>query len=115
MRVLCCGSQGWRDHERIGERIAELPDGAIIIHGGARGADSHSGSFALGRGLWVARVDCFNVHWNRYGRSAGMRRSDAMLDLQPELVIAFQAGTPGTQHTIDEARRRGLNVEVVEP
>jgi hypothetical protein len=36
-----------------------------------------------------------------------------MLDLAPGLVIAFHAdGSRGTQDTIDEARRRGIPVEV---
>jgi hypothetical protein len=36
-----------------------------------------------------------------------------MLDTKPDLVLAFQRdGSRGTQHTIDEARKRGIPVEV---
>jgi hypothetical protein len=36
-----------------------------------------------------------------------------MLDTGPDLVLAFQRnGSRGTQHTIDEARARGIPVEV---
>lgn len=113
MKVLCCGSRSWNDAERIGERIHELPDETIVIHGAARGADSHAASYALGRGFWIAQVAVHDAHWKRYGQSAGHRRNSAMLDLGPDLVIAFHQGTPGTQGTIDEARRRGLEVEVI--
>lgn len=115
MRVLCCGSRGWTNGERIGERIGELPDDAIVIHGGARGADMRSASFALGRGLFTARVDCFSAHWQRYGNRAGLLRNEAMLNLNPELVIAFSLDTPGTQDTIERARYRDIPVEVVGP
>jgi hypothetical protein len=38
-----------------------------------------------------------------------------MLDDEPDRVLAFQRnGSRGTQHTIDEARRRGIPVEVVD-
>lgn len=40
-------------------------------------------------------------------------RNLAMLDEKPDLVIAFQInGSAGTQHTIDQARKRGIPVEV---
>jgi ABC-type Fe3+-hydroxamate transport system substrate-binding protein len=39
-------------------------------------------------------------------------RNAAMLDLQPDLVIAFSNGSPGTNSTMTEARRRGIPVEV---
>lgn len=113
MNVLCCGSRGWTNGERIGARIAELPNGTVVIHGGARGADLRSASYALGRGLFTARVDCFSSHWTKYGNQAGFLRNAAMLDLNPDLVIAFSLDTPGTQNTIEEARRRGIEVEVV--
>jgi len=51
----------------------------------------------------------------RNGNGAGHARNRAMLDLRPDLVISFQRnGSRGTQGTIDEARRRGIDVEVHE-
>lgn len=110
MRVLVCGSRGWTDMATIAKRIGELPDGSIVIHGGAEGADKLAGQAATLRGLHSAAVYPL---WKRHGRSAGHVRNAAMLDLGPDLVIAFSLGTNGTQGTIDEARRRGIPVEVV--
>jgi hypothetical protein len=110
VRVLVCGSRGWTDVATIARRLGELPDGSIVIHGGAKGADQLAGQAATLRGLHSAVV---YPMWERYGRSAGHIRNAAMLDLEPDVVIAFSLGTNGTQGTIDEARRRGIPVEVI--
>ena len=53
--------------------------------------------------------------WEIYGRSAGALRNRAMLDLKPDLVLAFRvAMSSGTTDCIDEARMRGIPVEVVD-
>lgn len=113
MIILACGSRDWTDTPAIRDRIAELPDGTIVIEGGAVGADSNVRHFAVARGLFVAEVRCEPRHWSMYNLAAGFFRNCAMLDLRPDLVIAFQRkGSRGTQSTIDEARRRGIPVEV---
>ncbi len=111
--VLICGSRNWTDTDAIYERVDKLPDDALVIEGGARGADREAGFSARERGLFVVEVVCTDTHWHRFGRSAGHKRNHAMLDLAPDLVIAFQRdGSKGTQGTVDEARRRGIPVEV---
>jgi hypothetical protein len=112
-RVLICGSRDWTDSAIIAKRIGELPDDSIVIHGGAEGADRQADEAAKLRGLHTAIV---YPRWRVRGefrRNAGHRRNSAMLDLAPDLVIAFSLGTSGTQGTIDGARRRGVPVEVV--
>lgn len=64
----------------------------------------------LGFTPWQHHAD-----WRRYGKRAGPRRNRTMLDRCPDLVIAFQRnGSRGTQDCVDEARRRGIAVEVHE-
>lgn len=110
MKVLICGSRHWRDIHAIRRRIIKLPPTTTIIHGGARGADRLGG--------WLAEDLGFTVHemkadWQTHGKRAGFLRNLAMLDEKPDLVIAFQInGSAGTQHTIDQARKRGIPVEV---
>lgn len=111
MRVLVCGSRDWQDAEAIRARLVELPRGSEVIHGAARGADSIAATIARGLGLTER---AFPADWRGKGRRAGILRNLAMLDEEPDRVLAFQrAGSRGTQHTIDEARRRGVPVEVV--
>lgn len=114
MRVLVCGSRDWPDEAVIADRLADFAgDACTIIHGGARGADTMAADIAA---LYGYEVRAFPADWNTHGKRAGILRNLAMLDERPDLVIAFQVGeSRGTQHTIDEARRRGIPVELHTP
>lgn len=114
-RVLICGSPEWEQAAAIHKRVAALPEGTVVITGKARGADWYARQAALDNALWIVDVPCLDVHWDHHpGKSAGHKRNAVMLDLNPDLVIAFQAnGSSGTQGTIDEAERRGIPVEVI--
>ena len=112
MKVLVCGSRAWRHAGIISERLRELPRGTEIIHGGCRGADLLAGTAANALGF---RVTEFPADWKNLGRSAGYVRNVAMLDEKPDLVIAFwQDGSTGTGHTVREAAKRGIPVEVID-
>ena len=108
--VLICGSRNWTNQAAIWDRIRNLPLESTIITGGARGADSIAANGAEYFGL-ASRV--IPANWDRYGKRAGFLRNLQMLDEKPDLVIAFQKdGSKGTQHTIDEAMKRGIPVEI---
>lgn len=111
MKILVCGSLNWSDVAAIRDRIDHFaPERPEIIHGAARGADSIAGRIAEELGLTVTPMP---ADWDTYGKRAGFIRNSAMLDLEPDLVLAFQrARSKGTQHTVDEARRRGIPVEL---
>lgn len=65
--------------------VLATPD--LVVHGGARGADTLAGKWAEGRGIPV-RV--YPADWNRYGKGAGPKRNQQMLDeADPDVVIAF--------------------------
>jgi hypothetical protein len=111
MKVLVCGSRDWRESRRIAVRLSLLPPDTLVLHGAARGADLVADGACMALGL---RVHAFPPDYRRWPKKvAPLKRNLAMLDEQPDLVIAFQRnGSRGTQHTIDEARRRGIPVEV---
>lgn len=122
MRALICGSREWPSlgveveaRDWLANRIYALPPGTVVIQDEANGAARWAGELATRCGLFVARMEVGPQHWKRHGHKAGMLRNAAMLDLlQPgDLVIAAQyAGSRDTQYTVDEARRRGIEVEV---
>ncbi|TAL45507.1 MAG: hypothetical protein EPN91_02025 [Salinibacterium sp.] len=67
----------------------------------------------IGKRLGFA-VEEFKADWETYGRRAGIVRNLAMLDTRPDLVIACWDGeSKGTAHTMTEARKRGIPVEVI--
>lgn len=111
--VLVCGSRSWRDDGPIKERLARLPRGVRIIHGGARGADLIAARAARALGI---PEQGFPADWRSLGRRAGIVRNLALLDQRPDLVVAFWDGcSTGTQHVIETAVDRGIVVDVIPP
>ena len=81
----------------------------LLIHGGARGADTMAGEWAQKRCITCI---AFVADSAEEGRAAGPIRNKRMLDEgAPDLVIAFLGGR-GTANMIGQARDR--NFEVVE-
>jgi hypothetical protein len=119
MKVLVCGSRLFAiDSESAdGKSVvwAHLdkfdPRGLSLITGGALGPDDWARDWAE-----QTKIDhhVLYAQWEDHGKRAGILRNLAMLDLKPDLVLAFWDGkSSGTAHTISEARRRGIAVEVI--
>jgi hypothetical protein len=89
---------------RIGRPLSNLR----LRHGGARGVDTLCGQWALSKGLIV---QTFKPDWDRYGRSAGIRRNTEMLLTEPVpfYLISFPGGR-GTKHMTESAEDLGLPV-----
>ena len=108
--VLVCGGRKfneWPAMQKALDRIS--PD--IIIHGAAGGADSMAGRYAREN-----NIPCrdFPAEWRRYGKSAGYRRNQQMLDEgKPNLVVAFPGG-PGTQNMVEISRQQGFEVNIMD-
>lgn len=114
MKVLVCGDRKWVDRKIIKRRLLELPSNAIIVEGGCDGADLISREVALDIGLEVAE---FPAAWKKHGKAAGPIRNIKMLDTKPHLLIAFHddlSKSKGTKHIVGEARKRGIEVEVID-
>ena len=111
MKVLVCGSRSFTDRKKIHARLSVFPSDTLIINGGAIGADSLADTIA--RDLKMNTL-IIRPMWDKYGKSAGIIRNNQMLDMGPDLVIAFYDGVSrGTAYTINEARRRNIPVEVI--
>jgi hypothetical protein len=110
MKLLVCGGRDYfGDVEKALDTCLSMNQIDILIHGGARGADSLAAAWAESRGIHCARV---NALWNSYGKGAGFKRNSAMLLLQPDGCVAFPGGT-GTKMMIDLCRQN--NIQVWEP
>ena len=83
-----------------------LTDKPFIIQGGARGADSLAGLWAKSTGSPCAVV---SANWDHYNKAAGAIRNRWMLELQPDLVVAFEGGY-GTANMIKQAKQKGIEV-----
>ena len=127
MKVVVCGSRKFNDplvaSATIVSRIKEIPRPSLVIHGNAAFSDKFASETAKRLGLAVME---YPADWDTHSdtcrcseragwcREAGFRRNLYMLDENPDLVIAFWNGTStGTKHTITNARKRGLPLEVI--
>lgn len=114
MRVLVCGSRFWMNAVAIRSRLAVLPADAVVIHGGARGADRLAEAEAKARGL---TVDPYPADWQRFGPAAGPLRNRKMLTVgRPDVVVAFHNAiwtSKGTRNCLKQARRLGIATELV--
>lgn len=118
MKVLVCGSRRFTDPFRVSlaidARMKDLPEHTTVIHGAAIGADAIAAEAARRHGAIVHAVPVSPGEYERYGKRAPLRRNLRMLDDRPDLVIAFWDGkSTGTAHTLTEARKRGIPVEVI--
>ena len=120
IRVIVCGSRNYSDFDESFKVLLRLfgqvlPD-VEIVSGTCRGGDMCGEHFASVCGLPVSR---FPADWNRFGKSAGPRRNEQMLQyaLQANaFVVAFWDGaSKGTRNMVQIARQAGVPVCVVKP
>lgn len=114
LRVLVTGARTWTDEVAVRRELEPLPAGSVVIHGDANGADRIAGRVAVELGLTV--IPC-PADWATLGKSAWLRRNEAMLDEHhPDAVLAFHADLnngKGTSHMVRIARAAGVPVRVV--
>lgn len=106
MKILVCGSRTFNDYGKMESALLNLPFIGGIISGGADGADKLAELYASNHSVHnlVVRAD-----WKNEGKSAGIKRNLKMLDMKPDLVVAFWDGkSRGTKHTLTEAMKRKI-------
>lgn len=111
-RLLVCGGRDFSDRNLMfavlyALKDPKLPPITTVIHGGAPGADTLAGEWAMHASIETA---CFAANWGLHGRAAGPIRNQEMLDLgKPTVVVAF----PGGKGTRDMTSRAHKQREVV--
>jgi SLOG family YspA-like protein len=112
-RLLVTGSRDWTDGLTIEAELARVRP-ALVIEGGARGADRLAAAAARRLGIEVLELP---TDWQREGRRAGVLRNVQMLrEGRPTQVLAFHDDLPasrGTAHMCRIAHQAGLLVTLV--
>lgn len=121
MKVLVCGSRHFNDYSKLcyemdvisTEKDFDNNQSITIISGKARGADTLAERYADECG-WV--FEGYPAEWDKYGKSAGpIRNRQMLIEGKPDLVVAFKAkDSRGTQNMINQAKKAGIPVEVVD-
>ncbi|QGF20319.1 hypothetical protein SEA_SIXAMA_169 [Gordonia phage Sixama] len=113
-RLLITGSRHTVDMKTIEHRLAhefeEHPD-AVLVHGGAAGADNIAGYIWFEFG---GNVEVHYANWDQYGKAAGNIRNQEMVDLGAYLCLAFpMKQSTGTFDCIKRADKAGIPVETI--
>ncbi|QYW01585.1 DprA-like DNA processing chain A [Mycobacterium phage Pumbaa] len=116
-RVLVTGSRDWKDRRTVWnalhDQLNKSPDGIIVVHGAARGADDIADRWAWGMyqmGYKVLPED-HPADWNQFGASAGHRRNYHMVKLGADVCLAFPLEeSKGTFGCMALAEKAGIPV-----
>ena len=94
--VAFTGGRDYSNKERVREVLVELKeDISFIVVGDAKELD--------------ILTEVHFADWERYGKSAGPIRNQAMINCNPKLVIAFPGGC-GTANMVGKAKQAGIKV-----
>ncbi len=110
--VVVTGDRNWTNRSVIQKALSNLPQQTILLHGDCRGLDQIAASEAIKLGIQTLSVP---ANWQRFGRAAGPIRNREMLDLEPDLVLAFHDHldiSRGTKDCVQQALARGLTVQL---
>lgn len=113
MKVLVCGGREFDDWEMMNRHLTDVymnlpePTEMVIIQGGAKGADFLARVWAKFRHLpWGE----YPADWKQFGKAAGPKRNQYMLDVgKPDIVVAFPGNT-GTADMVRRAKKAGIRV-----
>lgn len=116
-RVIIAGTRYFNDYELLRTScnnllsVKQRTHSVVIISGTARGADQMGERYARERGFQLRR---FPAAWEQYGKSAGHIRNAKMADNADALIAFWDGESKGTKNMIDNARRKGLAVRVIQ-
>jgi hypothetical protein len=113
MRVLVCGGRDFDDLALLARALDMIHSRspiALLIHGGATGADTAAHHWA---GFQEIPVKVFHAEWGQFGSGAGPIRNNKMLaEGKPDLVVAFPGGK-GTANMIKQSRAAGVETVLI--
>lgn len=114
-RIGVTGGRDFNDGELLDATLSRYcAEGDLLIHGNAVGADRDAALWFFDKG-WP--TEPHNADWGRYGKGAGPKRNQEMVDSGLDLLIAFPGGK-GTADMVRRAEKAGVNIvkaELLEP
>ena len=108
-RIIVCGGREYADRVRAYAALDALLDQgpiAVIVEGGAPGADTMARQWAVARGI---PYEEHAADWQALGPKAGPIRNQEMVDAGADGVVAFPGGI-GTADCCRRAEAAGIKV-----
>jgi len=113
MKVIIAGGRDFKDYDllkKICNHMLSQSKEVEIVSGGAKGADSLGEQYASDMGYKCSK---FPADWEKYGRAAGFKRNSEMANYSDCLIAFWDGSSKGTQHMINQAKKKNLQVKVV--
>lgn len=113
IKLIIAGSRDFNDYELLKSTLDKVKSHFKefeVVSGKARGADSLGERYALENSLPIAE---FPADWNTLGKKAGYLRNADMAEYADGCVVFWDGASKGTQHMINLAKEKGLNLAIV--
>lgn len=115
-RVVVTGPRDEKDKEFVWSALDEFDQSEMgpiteLGQGEARGVDRFAKEWAEARGV---PMKPYPADWDQHDEAAGAIRNGEMLDdFQPDYVLVFPRGGPGTTDCAKQARKKGFEREFI--
>ena len=116
-RVIIAGGRDFNDYNLLKDRCDYylsfvLSDGAeiTIVSGHAKGADTLGEQYANEKGY---SLELHPADWEKYGKSAGFRRNQEMVEVSQAAICFWDGKSKGTEHTINLCKKKGIPCKVI--
>ena len=113
MKIIIAGGRDFLDFDLMSSKLdhytSNLKD-IEIVSGGANGADSLGEKYANLNNHSIKR---FPADWDKYGKGAGFKRNCQMANYADALIAFWDGSSRGTQHMINTANKKGIQVKIV--
>lgn len=115
--LLVAGSRDFTDTETFDDVMEYETDGVtadlVIVEGGAKGVDTMAKEWARENGAEYVEI---KPEWGKYGKAAGPKRNDKMVELVREkggkALYFWNGESKGTRQCIESARKAGVPVKI---
>lgn len=117
--VIVAGSRSFSDRSLMYKKLdyyLQKQDNALIIHGGANGADKYAAMYAKDRNI---ETKVFLPDWDKYSKKAGILRNIEMFEYASQFqnrgcVVFWDGKSKGTKNDIELAEKYNVPLRVVE-
>jgi hypothetical protein len=103
-KILACGDRNYHNYKYVRSKLDEIAqtyfydEKIVLIEGGAKGADTLAKLTAEYLGWAIIEIP---ANWDEHGKAAGPIRNKKMLDLEPDIIVAFHDNIRESKGTLD--------------
>ena len=108
LKLGVVGSRTFTDYDYM-KNILDYFEIKCIISGGAKGADSLAKRYAIENNIDYKE---FPAEWDKYGKSAGYKRNEQIVEAADEIMAFWDGKSKGTKHSLDIAKRINKPVHI---